>query len=240
MICSTKQVGWRLLRLPTEWHRRAVRITNTESSGRDKQGRRLHQTNNLHGSRALNDLLHQASDDLIGMPVDRRKIDSDDLLLQVCSALNCGARDPMVGLCSDPIRHQSPDMVRYPQTIGQCVAPRVLDCLDTNRHGRYQNPYFRSASFHHCNRPAWLSVIHMISATHCAPKSQRSVAWPEGVNNRSTQVLVNTGADLQVVDTYGYAALHRVASNSVADGSEVLLQADVIRFKIAIGRLDAD
>ena len=46
------------------------------------------------------------------------------------------------------------------------------------------------------------------------------------------------------MDTYRYTALHRMASNNLADGGEVLVQqAGVIRIKTnyhIVGRLDAD
>lgn len=40
----------------------------------------------------------------------------------------------------------------------------------------------------------------------------------------STQVLVQAGADVSAQDTYGYTALHRMASNNLALGGQVLVQ----------------
>ena len=39
---------------------------------------------------------------------------------------------------------------------------------------------------------------------------------------------MDAGADLQAVDTYRHTALHRMASNNLADGEEVLVQAGVM------------
>ena len=44
-------------------------------------------------------------------------------------------------------------------------------------------------------------------------------------NEKSTQVLIDAGADLFVQDTYGYTALHRMASNNLAVGGAALVQA---------------
>jgi hypothetical protein len=41
----------------------------------------------------------------------------------------------------------------------------------------------------------------------------------------STKVLVDAGANLLLQDTYGYTALHRMASNNLAKGGEVLVKA---------------
>ena len=41
----------------------------------------------------------------------------------------------------------------------------------------------------------------------------------------STQVLIDAGADLYTQDTYGYTALHRMASNNLAIGGEALVKA---------------
>lgn len=40
-----------------------------------------------------------------------------------------------------------------------------------------------------------------------------------------TQVLIDAGADLHAKDTYGYTALHRMASNNLALGGEALVKA---------------
>jgi len=40
---------------------------------------------------------------------------------------------------------------------------------------------------------------------------------------RSTELLVQAGADIYAVDTYGYTALHRMASNDLAMGGQVLV-----------------
>jgi hypothetical protein len=42
---------------------------------------------------------------------------------------------------------------------------------------------------------------------------------------QSTQVLIDAGADIYVQDTYGYTALHRMASNNLAVGGEALVRA---------------
>lgn len=44
-------------------------------------------------------------------------------------------------------------------------------------------------------------------------------------NQLSTQTLVDAGADMYAQDTYGYTALHRMASNNLAVGGEVLVKA---------------
>lgn len=41
----------------------------------------------------------------------------------------------------------------------------------------------------------------------------------------STQVLIDAGADIYAVDTYGYTALHRMASNNLPIGGEALVKA---------------
>lgn len=41
----------------------------------------------------------------------------------------------------------------------------------------------------------------------------------------STQVLIEAGADIEALDTYGYTPLHRMASNNLAVGAEALLAA---------------
>jgi Ankyrin repeats (many copies) len=41
----------------------------------------------------------------------------------------------------------------------------------------------------------------------------------------STQVLIDAGADIYAQDTYGYTALHRMASNNLAIGGEALVKA---------------
>lgn len=41
----------------------------------------------------------------------------------------------------------------------------------------------------------------------------------------STQVLIDAGADIEALDTYGYTPLHRMASNNLAVGAEALLAA---------------
>mmetsp|Transcript_49257 Transcript_49257/g.148264 ORF Transcript_49257/g.148264 Transcript_49257/m.148264 type:complete len:245 (+) Transcript_49257:147-881(+) len=41
----------------------------------------------------------------------------------------------------------------------------------------------------------------------------------------STQVLIDAGADIQGLDTYGYNALHRMASNNLEIGGEALVKA---------------
>lgn len=41
----------------------------------------------------------------------------------------------------------------------------------------------------------------------------------------STQLLIDMGADIYAVDTYGYTALHRMASNNLANGGEALVRA---------------
>jgi len=41
----------------------------------------------------------------------------------------------------------------------------------------------------------------------------------------STQALVDAGADIYAVDTYGYTALHRMASNNLAIGGGALVKA---------------
>ena len=42
---------------------------------------------------------------------------------------------------------------------------------------------------------------------------------------QSTQALVDAGADIYAQDTYGYTPLHRMASNNLAVGGEVLVKA---------------
>lgn len=41
----------------------------------------------------------------------------------------------------------------------------------------------------------------------------------------STQTLIDAGADIYAQDTYGYAALHRMASNNLHIGGEALVKA---------------
>lgn len=41
----------------------------------------------------------------------------------------------------------------------------------------------------------------------------------------STGLLIEAGAEVEAVDTYGYTPLHRMASNNLAQGAEMLLQA---------------
>lgn len=41
----------------------------------------------------------------------------------------------------------------------------------------------------------------------------------------STQVLIEAGADVHAVDTYGYTPLHRMASNNLAVGAQALVEA---------------
>lgn len=41
----------------------------------------------------------------------------------------------------------------------------------------------------------------------------------------STQTLIDAGADIHAVDTYGYTALHRMASNNLEVGGEALVKA---------------
>lgn len=42
---------------------------------------------------------------------------------------------------------------------------------------------------------------------------------------QSTQILIDAGADIYAQDTYGYTALHRMASNNLAIGGEALVKA---------------
>jgi hypothetical protein len=42
---------------------------------------------------------------------------------------------------------------------------------------------------------------------------------------QSTQILIDAGADIYAKDTYGYTALHRMASNNLAVGGEALVKA---------------
>ena len=42
---------------------------------------------------------------------------------------------------------------------------------------------------------------------------------------KSTQVLIDSGADIYAQDTYGYTPLHRMASNNLAIGGEALVRA---------------
>lgn len=46
-------------------------------------------------------------------------------------------------------------------------------------------------------------------------------------NELSTQVLIDAGANVHAVDTYGYTPLHRMASNNLALGGEALVRAGV-------------
>ncbi|KAI8469038.1 MAG: hypothetical protein J3K34DRAFT_425265 [Monoraphidium minutum] len=41
----------------------------------------------------------------------------------------------------------------------------------------------------------------------------------------STQLLIDAGAEVEAVDTYGYTPLHRMASNNLAKGARALLEA---------------
>lgn len=41
----------------------------------------------------------------------------------------------------------------------------------------------------------------------------------------STQLLIDAGANIEAIDTYGYTPLHRMASNNLAIGAEALLKA---------------
>lgn len=42
---------------------------------------------------------------------------------------------------------------------------------------------------------------------------------------QSTQTLIDAGADIEALDTYGYTPLHRMASNNLAIGFEALRKA---------------
>lgn len=44
-------------------------------------------------------------------------------------------------------------------------------------------------------------------------------------NQHSTQILIDAGADVYSQDTYGYTALHRMASNNLEIGGEALVRA---------------
>jgi hypothetical protein len=44
-------------------------------------------------------------------------------------------------------------------------------------------------------------------------------------NQLSTAFLISRGADIEAIDTYGYTALHRMASNNLAIGAKALLDA---------------
>ena len=50
-------------------------------------------------------------------------------------------------------------------------------------------------------------------------------------NQLSTQVLVDHGADINAIDTYGYNALHRMASNNLDIGGEALIKAGLDPYK---------
>lgn len=41
----------------------------------------------------------------------------------------------------------------------------------------------------------------------------------------STQLLIDAGAEVEALDTYGYTPLHRMASNNLAEGAAALLAA---------------
>ena len=53
------------------------------------------------------------------------------------------------------------------------------------------------------------------------------VCGMSSAGQRCTQALIDAGADVHALDTYGYNALHRMASNNLAEGAEALLNAGV-------------
>eukprot|EP00747_Dinoflagellata_sp_TGD_P164019 gnl/TRDRNA2_/TRDRNA2_183389_c0_seq1.p1 gnl/TRDRNA2_/TRDRNA2_183389_c0~~gnl/TRDRNA2_/TRDRNA2_183389_c0_seq1.p1 ORF type:complete len:380 (+),score=60.59 gnl/TRDRNA2_/TRDRNA2_183389_c0_seq1:49-1188(+) len=46
-----------------------------------------------------------------------------------------------------------------------------------------------------------------------------------GANQMATEILVQRGGDIEALDTYGFTPLHRMASNNLAHGARVLLEA---------------
>lgn len=64
-------------------------------------------------------------------------------------------------------------------------------------------------------------LAHEISTGGATPLH---VCGMSQTGQRSTQALIDAGADLNAVDTYGYTALHRMCSNNLAEGVEVLLK----------------
>eukprot|EP00613_Pedinella_sp_CCMP2098_P034427 CAMPEP_0171744122 /NCGR_PEP_ID=MMETSP0991-20121206/37313_1 /TAXON_ID=483369 /ORGANISM="non described non described, Strain CCMP2098" /LENGTH=213 /DNA_ID=CAMNT_0012343215 /DNA_START=121 /DNA_END=762 /DNA_ORIENTATION=- len=52
----------------------------------------------------------------------------------------------------------------------------------------------------------------------------------------SAAVLLEAGADVAAVDTYGFQPLHRMASNNLADGAKALLEAGADSNALTVGR----
>merc|ERR1711988_553593 len=44
-------------------------------------------------------------------------------------------------------------------------------------------------------------------------------------NQMATELLIRNGADIEALDSYGYTPLHRMASNNLAVGAKVMLDA---------------
>lgn len=65
-------------------------------------------------------------------------------------------------------------------------------------------------------------LAHEISTGGATPLH---VCGMSQTGQQSTQTLIDAGAEVNAVDTYGYTALHRMCSNNLVEGAEVLLKA---------------
>jgi len=66
------------------------------------------------------------------------------------------------------------------------------------------------------------NLVHEISTGGATPLH---VCGMSKKGQLSTQVLIDAGANIEALDTYGYNALHRMASNNLAIGAEALIKA---------------
>lgn len=66
---------------------------------------------------------------------------------------------------------------------------------------------------------------HLIGEIGTGGGTPLHVAGMSEGGQRCARALVDAGADVQAIDAYGYTALHRMASNDLADGAEALVEA---------------
>ena len=68
---------------------------------------------------------------------------------------------------------------------------------------------------------------HLVEEVSTGGARPLHVCGMSSAGQRCTQALIDAGADVHALDTYGYNALHRMASNNLAEGAEALLNAGV-------------